>query len=91
MPLPPLLMPFTTKIFSEKETSSWLSALPITEHGIGLNYTTELSGMPSASATVGDYQTYPLTVFVESASQLSMRLAVPEEVFHRYAIMKFEI
>ncbi len=36
--------------------------------------------MSSASATVGDHQTYSPTVFVESASQFNMRLAVPEEV-----------
>ena len=41
--------------------------------------------MPSASATVGVHQTYHPTVFVESSSQLNMRLAVPGEAFHQYA------
>ncbi len=70
-------------ICSEKGTSSWLSALPITEH-MDLHYTKEPSGMPSASATVGVKLTYHPTVFVESSSQLNMRLAVPGEAFHRY-------
>jgi len=66
-------------------SSSWLSALPLTEHG--LPYTRELFKMLCAFDMVGYLCCYHQIVFVESSSQLSMLLDVLAIVFLPLDIM----
>ena len=64
-------------IYSEKGASSWLSALPISEHGFALH---KGAAFRYACSMVGNHRTYHLTVTVGNTSR---------EDSHRFDITKF--
>ena len=75
-------------VCSEKGASSWLSALPISEHGFVC--IKEPSGTPYACGTVGDHHIYPPTVSVASILLSNMHLAAQGADFLLFVIMRFE-
>ena len=71
---------------SESGSSSWLTALPLSEHGFALHKGAFI-GMPCVSGMVGDHLCYHQVVFVESDLLLSMLWDVHVVVFLPYDIM----